>query len=122
MVFTLWIWGGGRLNRREWTTKEEQFLKDNIDSMTAKEFAEELNRSVNSIKSKVHKLDLKWPKNEYAVYKGDELLAIGTAKEISEILNIKVKTVWAYTTDAYQRYNEKLDNPENATFAIKLND
>lgn len=35
---------------------------------------------------------------EYAVYKGDELLGIGTAKELAEKLNVQPQTIrfWSY--------------------------
>lgn len=36
---------------------------------------------------------------EYAVYKGDEFLAIGTTKELSKKLNIKEETIRKYATN-----------------------
>ena len=47
---------------------------------------------------------------EYAYYKGDELLAIGTAQEICDKLNISIKTFHWYRTKTYQKefkWNEK---------------
>ena len=38
---------------------------------------------------------------EYALYKGDELLAFGTIKEISDQLKIKENTLHYYKTPSY---------------------
>ena len=35
---------------------------------------------------------------EYALYKGEHILAVGTADEIAEELGISRKTVWFYGT------------------------
>lgn len=45
---------------------------------------------------------------EYALYKGDELLAMGTKREIAEQLRISVRSVTCYGTPSYaQRTSEK---------------
>ena len=45
---------------------------------------------------------------EYALYKGDELLAFGTIKEISDQLKIKENTLHYYKTPSYiKRTSEK---------------
>ena len=35
--------------------------------------------------------------NIYAIYKGDEIIAMGTRKELSELLKVKIRTInyWA---------------------------
>lgn len=38
----------------------------------------------------------------YALYKGEDCLAIGTKREISEQLDIKMETLDFYTTKAYK--------------------
>lgn len=40
---------------------------------------------------------------EYAVYKKDELLFIGTAKEAAEYFNVKEKTVYFWTTPSHHK-------------------
>ncbi len=40
---------------------------------------------------------------EYALYKGDEILQIGTISEIAEEQNVKEKTVKFYKTRAYEK-------------------
>lgn len=41
--------------------------------------------------------------NEYALYKGNYLLSIGTIKEIADHLKIKEKTVHYYKTPSYKK-------------------
>ncbi|MFM0900601.1 hypothetical protein P7J55_10145 [Streptococcus suis] len=41
------------------------------------------------------------PEKEYALYKGDELLAIGTAKELADKFGVKVSTIHFYKSPAY---------------------
>lgn len=41
--------------------------------------------------------------NEYAAYKNDELVCIGTVGEVAEALGVTKKTVYYYTTPAYQK-------------------
>ncbi|HEM2758157.1 TPA: hypothetical protein U0600_000609 [Streptococcus suis] len=44
---------------------------------------------------------------EYALYKGDKLLAIGTTKELAEQFGVKVSTIHFYKSPAYiKRTNE----------------
>ena len=40
---------------------------------------------------------------QYALYKGEECLAIGTIKEIAEQLKVQVRTIYFYTTKAYKK-------------------
>lgn len=56
--------------------------------------------------------------NEYALYKGDTLLAIGTMKEIAETLKIKVRSVMYYKTPSYKKRNKGKNHRE----LIKLED
>lgn len=57
---------------------------------------------------------------EYAVYKGDELLGIGTAKELAERLKVKVETIKFYSTTSYQKRIKKENH--NRLISIKLED
>jgi hypothetical protein len=41
--------------------------------------------------------------NEYAVYKGDKFITVGTAKEIAEELNVKQKTVYVWACPYHHR-------------------
>lgn len=40
---------------------------------------------------------------EFAMYKGDKLLGIGTIKELAKILNVKAETIRFYNTPTYQK-------------------
>lgn len=52
---------------------------------------------------------------EYALYKGDELLAMGTKREIAEQLGISVNSVSYYGTPVYARRTS-----ENGRRLVKL--
>jgi len=47
---------------------------------------------------------------EYALYKGDECLAIGTIEEIAEQVGVKYRTIHFYTTPTYKRRVKKGKN------------
>lgn len=40
---------------------------------------------------------------EYALYKGDELLGVGTLKELSKEFGVKIKSLLFYQTPAYRK-------------------
>lgn len=61
-------------------------------------------------------------KTEYAVYKGDELLALGTDEQCSKLLDILPQSVRFLASEAHKRRVAKLKNPEEARIAIKLED
>ena len=58
----------------------------------------------------------------YAVYKGDDLLAIGTAEECAELLKVKARTIAWYATPSYKRRLEQQKWTRNARISIKLED
>ena len=41
--------------------------------------------------------------NIYALYRGEKFLAIGTKKELAELLGVKVETISFYGTPAYKK-------------------
>ncbi len=47
---------------------------------------------------------------EYAMYKGEECLGIGTLKELAKQFNVKVKTMYFYTTPTYKKRVKKGKN------------
>lgn len=56
---------------------------------------------------------------EYAVYKGDEILGIGTVSELAKQFNVKKETVRFWTSLANKKRNEKCGNRK---IAIRLED
>lgn len=46
---------------------------------------------------------MKTTEKEYAVYKGEQFLCIGTAEECAEELGVKPETIKFYTFPTYQR-------------------
>lgn len=61
-------------------------------------------------------------KAEYAVYKGDQLLCIGTAEQCAEDLGVRPDTIRFYTTPAYQERINKRRRSKNARTAIRVDD
>lgn len=47
------------------------------------------------------------PLAEYAVYKGDHFIALGTARECADHIGVDVKTFYWYCSPAYHRRLEK---------------
>ena len=56
---------------------------------------------------------------EYALYRGEDLLCVGTIKEIAKKLNILPDTVKYYGTNAYKRKLSKR-NVRNARELVSL--
>lgn len=57
---------------------------------------------------------------EYALYKGDQMVAIGTVNEIAEERGVKPNTIRFYMSDAYQRRSKSEVN--NRLQLIKVDD
>jgi hypothetical protein len=60
--------------------------------------------------------------NEYAVYKGETLICIGTIKECAKHMGVLPETVKFYTTPSYQKRLSKRKNPRNYLTVTKLED
>lgn len=58
--------------------------------------------------------------NEYAVYKGDELLVIGTRKECADRLGVKLQTISYYCSPAYRKKLEKAGSLDVAVIAERI--
>ena len=56
---------------------------------------------------------------EYALYKGDDLLAFGNIKEMAQKLGIKPASVRYYGTNNYKR---RIKNLDKARILIKIED
>lgn len=55
--------------------------------------------------------------NEYALYRGEKLVATGTVHKIANELGIKVQTIRKYGTPSYKR---SIVNEEDGTILINL--
>lgn len=56
----------------------------------------------------------------YALYKGEELLMIGTIEEIAKARGVQVETIKFYLYPTYQRRIAKRKNPKNYLTLTKL--
>ncbi len=58
---------------------------------------------------------------EYAVYKGERLLAIGNERQLARELGVKIETIKFYRSPAYQRRLAKRKNRgENCRVIVAL--
>ena len=54
---------------------------------------------------------------EYALYKGDEFITLGTIKEIAKFLGVSERTVHFYATPTYMKRNK-----DNHYIVIRIED
>jgi hypothetical protein len=54
----------------------------------------------------------------YALYKGDEVIAIGTLKELGKLLNVSPRTIFFYSTPTYRKRNKG----GNSYIVIRIDD
>lgn len=59
---------------------------------------------------------------EYAVYKGDELLAVGTVKEIAKELNVQVSSVYFWSSKVNKRRNQTRTANRKVAYLINFED
>jgi hypothetical protein len=59
---------------------------------------------------------------EYAVYKGDDLICIGTANECANRLGVLPETIRYYLTPTYQRKIAKRKTPGDCIEVIRIDD
>src|SRR5690554_5113069 len=85
---------------RGWTHSEIKYLLENYYDIPNKVLAEQLGRTENAIRSAHARYRPKHERRKksdiYAYYRGDELVLIGTAKEIAEYLNVIEATIYRY--------------------------
>lgn len=60
--------------------------------------------------------------NEYALYKGEDILSIGTIKDIAKELNVLPETIKYYGTNAYKNKLAKRRKSKNVRELITLED
>lgn len=59
---------------------------------------------------------------EYALYKGDELLCIGTIEEIAEDQGVQKETIKFYATDSYKKRVSKRKVSRSTRILVCLDD
>ncbi|MEK3909654.1 hypothetical protein [Oceanobacillus sp. FSL W7-1309] len=111
-----------------WTNKEVNFLKESHQKLSIIEIANKLGRTYKAVQLKKYKLGLidqdRSPRKsvDYAVYKGEELLVIGSAVECAEELNVTPDYIMWMTTPSGQKRIANRKNPDRARMAIRLDD
>lgn len=54
----------------------------------------------------------------YTVYKGDEIICTGSARECAEALGVKVKTIYFYASPAWKRRVERRESRTRGGFKV----
>lgn len=58
---------------------------------------------------------------EYAVYKGDDLIVVGNAKECADFMGVSMRYIHRLATPTHHNFiRESYKNPDDATYAIRL--
>ena len=60
--------------------------------------------------------------SEYAVYRGDEFICLGTARECAAYLDVKISTIRFLSSPAHLKRIEKRKGSEDSLIAIKVDD
>jgi hypothetical protein len=109
--------------KRRWTDEEINFLAEHWDSKPIRWISKQLNRTEAAIRIKANKLNFyKEKAREYAVYKGDKLIAMGTAEECSQEMNVTPDYIHWMNSPFYQRKLAKRKKPERCTSVVRLDD
>lgn len=59
---------------------------------------------------------------EVAVYRGDDLIAEGTIRDVAKKLNVNTNTIRFYLTPAYERRLSKRKTLDKSLTAVRLDD
>lgn len=54
----------------------------------------------------------------YTVYKGDEIICTGSARECAEALGVKVETIYFFASQAWKRHVERLESCTKGGFKV----
>ncbi len=107
-------------HRKHWTNDEDKFLQDNYSDYSNQELARKLGRSYLAIRMRTQVLGLSKEKVQYAVYKGDVLLVMGTVKECAEALNVTEKYIRWLTSPAAKKRIKRRKKQKNVTTAVRV--
>lgn len=99
-------------NVQMWTAKEIKFLHDNYNNMSAEQAALELERPQASVRHQAYRQGLKfkqeWEVQDYAYYKGDELICVGKIHEIEKVSGVKQVNLLKYRFECYQKRSNRI--------------
>lgn len=109
-------------NHKPWSNGDDQKLMElyKRNDVSVTDIANDLGRTRKAVMARKRLLFLdRKPKvlNEYALYKGEELLCMGNAKEIAEQMNVKLSTIYTYLSD---KYRSKYGDSKNRRNVVKI--
>lgn len=93
-----------RINKH-WTNEEDMFLQTKLNEFTNKELSSLLGRSEKSIQHRLNLLFLKREPKQYAYYKNEKMVEIGTIEELAEHFGVKKSTIYWYSNPNNRRGN-----------------
>ncbi len=106
--------------RKRWTDDEIKFLEEHWSNKSTRWIAKQLNRTNHSVRHKANARKMyKESYKEYAVYSGETLLAVGTAKECAEALGVTPKTIIYYATPTHKKMVEKGRGKRRVAFKLE---
>lgn len=91
------------MNRKPWTYKEVEYLQEFFASESYKDLSEHLDRSIASIRNMASREGLKRDQKTYAVYQGEEMIAMGTVEECAEKTGLTEKYIYWLTAPAAKK-------------------
>lgn len=95
---------------KSWTNEEDLFLQDNYKKMNDTQLCDALKRTKSSIRQRRNILGFtrhdSTQKKQYALYKGENLLRIGTINEIAKAEGVKPETIRFYKNPSYKKRRE----------------
>ena len=59
---------------------------------------------------------------QYVLYKGEEVLGVGTADELSRRLGLHPQTIRSYSSPSHMRRIDESADPESRIVAVKVKD
>lgn len=108
-------------HNKHWTNDDDLYLAQNFSTGNLGDIARELNRTKRAIRSRATVLFLeRETKAEYALYKGDELMGIGTVDELADQQGIKETTIRYYLTPSYQKRMRAYKGHETWRAVVRL--
>jgi len=104
-----------------WKQWEVEYMRLNYGILPIEDIANKLGRSNNAVIGKINRSDIKMTnrQKEFAVYRGDNLLAIGTEKECADLLGVDFQTIRFYRTPSYEKRRE-LYGPDDRMYVVDL--
>jgi len=104
-----------------WKQWEVEYMRLNYGILPIEDIANKLGKTENAVIGKIHRSGIKMNnrRKEFAIYRGDNLLVIGTEKECADLLGIDIQTLRFYRTPSYEKRIE-ISKPDDMMYVVDL--